>query len=56
MEKLPKIKINEETEKKEEIAKNKVENLIPTMPLYQKFGSKEGLKLTNSTNFRNKGF
>ena len=30
--------------------------MAPTMPLFQKFGSKEGLKLTTSTNVRNKGF
>ena len=56
MEKLPKIKVvdDKSIEKKSDNGK-KVENL-PTMPLFQKFGSKEGLKLTTSTNVRNKGF
>ena len=57
MEKLPTIKkVDKSVEKKVENGKNKIENLVPTMPLFQKFGSKEGLKLTNSTNIRYKGF
>ena len=57
LEKLPKIKsVDKSLEKKNENGKNKLDNLPPTMPLFQKFGSKEGLKLTNSTNIRNKGF
>ena len=57
MEKLPKVKIVEEDslDKKNDNGK-KSENLTPTMPLLQKFGTKEGLKLTTSTNVRNKGF
>ena len=58
MEKLPKIKNLEEKsiEKKNNNDKNKPENIIPNMPLLQKFGTKEGLQLTNLTNVRNKGF
>jgi len=59
LEKLPMVKNVEEKsiEKKNDNAKNKVETeMAPTMPLFQKFGSKEGLKLTTSTNVRNKGF
>ena len=57
MEKLPKVKIVEEDslDKKNDNGK-KSENLTPAMPLLQKFGTKEGLKLTTSTNVRNKGF
>jgi hypothetical protein len=57
MEKLPKVKIVEEDslDKKNDNGK-KSENLTPTMPLLQKFGTKEGLKLTTSTSVRNKGF
>ena len=56
MEKLPKIKVvdDKSIEKRSDNGK-KIENL-PTMPLFQKFGSKEGLKLTTSTFVRNKGF
>jgi hypothetical protein len=59
MEKLPVVKNVEDKsiEKKSENGKNKVEvDIPPEMPLLQKFGSKEGLKLTSSTNVRNKGF
>ena len=58
MEKLPKIKIMDEKndEKKSENEKNKIENMAPTMPLFQKFGTKDSLNLTTSTNIRNKGF
>ena len=57
MEKLPIVKkVDKSVEKKSDNGKNKIENLAPTMPLFQKFGSKEGLKLTNSTNVRYKGF
>ena len=59
MEKLPVVKNVEDksVEKKDEIGKNKVEvDIPPEMPLLQKFGSKEGLKLTSSTSVRNKGF
>ena len=58
MEKLPKIKIVDEKndEKKSENGKNKTENMQPSMPLFQKFGTKDSLNLTISTNIRNKGF
>ena len=59
MEKLPVVKNVEDksVEKKDEGGKNKVEvDIPPEMPLLQKFGSKEGLKLTSSTSVRNKGF
>ena len=59
MEKLPVVKNVEDKsiEKKSENGKNKVEvDIPPEMPLLQKFGSKEGLKLTSSTIVRNKGF
>ena len=59
LEKLPVVKNVEDKsiEKKSESGKNKVEvDVPPEMPLLQKFGSKEGLKLTSSTNVRNKGF
>ena len=59
MEKLPVVKNVEDKsiEKKSENGKNKVEvDIPPEMPLLQKFGSKEGLKLTSSTSVRNKGF
>ena len=59
MEKLPVVQNVEDKsiEKKSENGKNKVEvDIPPEMPLLQKFGSKEGLKLTSSTNVRNKGF
>ena len=57
MEKLP---ITEKVEEKNvekiiDTGKNKEEiDNSPTMPLFHKFG--EGLKLTSSTNVRNKGF
>jgi len=42
-------------EKKIDTGKNKEEiDTSPSMPLLQKFG--EGLKLTSTTNVRNKGF
>ena len=59
MEKLPVVKNVEDKsiERKSETGKTKVEvDIPPEMPLLQKFGSKEGLKLTSSTNVRNKGF
>ena len=43
-------------EKKSDNLKNKLENLPSTIPLFQKFGTKESIKLTNSTNVRYKGF
>ena len=57
MEKLPKTEKVEEKniEKKVDTGKNKEEiDNSPAMPLLQKFG--EGLKLTSTTNVRNKGF
>ena len=58
MENLTQVKIVEDKsiEKKNDNIKNKIEIMAPTMPLLQKFGSKEGLKLTTLTNVRNKGF
>ena len=59
MEKLPMTEKVEEknVEKKIDTGKNKEEvDTAPPMPLLQKFGSKEGLKLTTTTNVRNKGF
>ena len=59
LEKLPKIKIvdDKKDENKNENEKNKVDiDESPTMPLLQKFGTKESLVLTTSTNVRNKGF
>ena len=59
MEKIPKIEKVEEknVEKKVDTAKNKEEiDNAPPMPLLQKFGNREGLKLTTTTNVRNKGF
>ena len=57
MEKLPMTEKVEEknVEKKIDTDKNKEEiDNSPTMPLFHKFG--EGLKLTSTTNVRNKGF
>ena len=58
LEKLPIIKNIEDKniEKKGDKEKKAEVELSPTMPLLQKFGTKEGLKLTSSTNVRNKGF
>ena len=58
LEKLPKIKtVEENDEKKNENTKNKEEiELQLPMPLLQKFGTKESLTLTSTTNVRNKGF
>jgi hypothetical protein len=58
LENLPKVKtVEEDNEKKNENAKNKadIDTQIP-MPLFQKFGTKESLALTSTTNIRNKGF
>ena len=58
LEKLPIIKNIEDKniEKKGDKEKKAEAELSPTMPLLQKFGTKEGLKLTSSTDVRNKGF
>ena len=58
LEKLPIIKNidDKDIEKKGDKEKKVEVELSPTMPLLQKFGTKEGLKLTSSTNVRNKGF
>ena len=58
LEKLPIIKNIEDKniEKKGDKEKKAEVELSPTMPLLQKFGTKEGLKLTSSTDVRNKGF
>ncbi len=51
-----KIKKEEIKETKED-EKNKVNvEIPPEKPLFQKFGSKEGINLTSSTEVRNKGF
>ena len=51
-----KIKKEEIKETKED-EKNKVNvEIAPEKPLFQKFGSKEGINLTSSTEVRNKGF
>jgi len=58
LDKLPIIKNvdNKDIDKKGDKEKKVEVELSPTMPLLQKFGTKEGLKLTSSTNVRNKGF
>ena len=56
MEKNLKIK-NEEIKEQNEEDKNKViADLPPDKPLFQKFGSKDSINLTSSTEVRNKGF
>ena len=56
MEKSDKMKKEENEQiKEEEINKVKVE-IPPEKPLFQKFGSNEGITLTSSTEVRNKGF
>ena len=55
-EKNLKIK-NEEIKEQNEEDKNKViADLPPDKPLFQKFGSKDSINLTSSTEVRNKGF
>ena len=56
MEKANKIK-KEEMEEKIENEKNKIiVDIPPEKPLFQKFGSKDSINLTSSTEVRNKGF
>ena len=54
LEKAPKIK-KEDLEVKSEEKKPEDEK-PPENPLFLKFGSKEGINLTSSTEVRNKGF
>ena len=59
LEKLPKKETTELKDEKKKVLANKVKNeteLIPSDPLFQKFGNKDGLKLSNSNVFRSKGF
>ena len=58
LDKIPIIKNvdNKDIDKKGDKEKKVEVELSPTMPLLQKSGTKEGLKLTSSTNVRNKGF
>ena len=52
-----KIIKKEEIKETKEDEKNKVNvEIPPEKPLFQKFGSKEGINLTSSTEVRNKGF
>ena len=56
MENIRKIK-QEDIKEKIETDKNKeIVDIPPEKPLFQKFGSKEGINLTASTEVRNKGF
>ena len=59
LEKLPKKEIIELKDDNKKASANKVKNeteTIPTEPLFQKFGNKDGLKLNNSNVLRSKGF
>ena len=60
LEKVPKSKTvdeNNNNEDNNENGKNKADvDVPPAMPLLQKFGTKESLVLTSTTNVRNKGF
>ena len=56
MEKANKIKKEEMEEKKEDDKNKVIEDIPPEKPLFQKFGSKDSVNLTSSTEVRYKGF
>jgi len=56
MEKANKIKKEEMEEKKEEDKNKVIEDIPSEKPLFQKFGSKDSINLTSSTEVRYKGF
>lgn len=56
MEKNQKIKVEEIKEKNDEDKNKIIVDIPPEKPLFQKFGSKDSINLTSSTEVRNKGF
>ena len=56
MEKNQKIKAEEIKEKNDEDKNKVIVDIPPEKPLFQKFGSKDSINLTSSTDVRNKGF